>query len=59
MTILNFPVEIQKDVYEIAGNPKPDESIDITVKYKETLSDEVLQLLKILGVRVQFMTPVK
>lgn len=59
MTILTFPVEIQEDVYKITGQPAPDEAIDVTVKFKETLSDEVLGLLKTLGAQIRFMTPVK
>jgi hypothetical protein len=59
MTILQFPIEIQEDVYKITGQPALDEPIDITVKFKETLSDEVLGLLKALGAQVKFMTPVK
>ena len=57
MTILQFPIEIQDEVYAITGVPPIDDPINITVKFKKTLSDEILQRLKQLGVK--FMTPVK
>jgi len=57
MTVITFPIEIQKEVYAITGMPPAEVPIEITIKWKETLSNEVLEKLKLLGVR--FMTPVK
>lgn len=57
MTIITFPIEIQKEVYEITGQPATSEPIDITVKFNVTLSDDTLSQLKNLGVK--YITPVK
>lgn len=57
MTIITFPIELQEQVYQITGNPASTEPIDITVKFNATLSDEILNQLKNLGVK--YLTPIK
>lgn len=57
MTIITFPIEIQEEVYQITGQPASTEPIDITVKFNDTLSEEILNKLKNLGVK--YLTPVK